>query len=613
MLLLQCLLAWIETKTSKASEQGKPVKCPQCQVEYKLDENKPFALSLFEKIDGLLEWSIPFVGGGVLLGSVVHISQAYGLLAIKLFMGQEAADVLLARPWPWHFYLDISSIPWSLIGGRLRILESFVFWLPSALALPLAHLPIVFQRNGMRQATTDASIYLRIGGIVPNKTRFWPPSPAVTMIMIPWFRHLFSLLKKSAYAMALRQFRPTTQRPRLGTRRTAGAGAQLDGQQQQQPRPAQPGAPRTPDRRVIVLGPARENDLLQAPDPPPGVDAIREEEVPRRQAQPEAVEIVRPARGNYHEDGDTDSEDEEEAAGAEVLAAAEGEEPERREVEANAAADEEEQFEMMRMLGPNAHHDVLRPNERIDNRLHAGNADARLAAMRDRQENQRVALVGALFDPRPASPVEEAPDAARADGADNQAARGGEGDMELRQTVYISPTSIFKLCLGALALPFIARGMGDILKVFAKHSHWLARFLGIRPEHFHAAASRTSAAAVPVAGASILSRMWSGATSVLADDTRVGSGSAGGGRYTPTSVSSSGLFTAASAYDELEPVWWRNAVGAAVYVVVRDASVLAYRYLRLRHRGKKSVRDIPFDPKLVEGLELRDGVANGSF
>ncbi|KDN42182.1 hypothetical protein K437DRAFT_275219 [Tilletiaria anomala UBC 951] len=495
-----CLLAWIEQCRRKASNSQASIKCPQCQVPYKVLENKPLMLSVFERVNDLIEWSLPYFGAGTILGSIFFVSTAYGCVAIKLFMGKDAAHRLLASPWPWHFWVDIPGIPFALIGSRLRIFDSFTFWLPTLAVMPAFHLPMIITARMLdhgnsvkwERITTHSSVAKR-----------WPPNPALTLLLAPWFRSVYGVIKRTIYASVLRSMSPKSGRraTQQGRGARGGENAAVDAQGQ---------APidQLRARRVVVIRAGAENEMLQAPVPPPGVDAIREElvQVERQMDQPV----------HYREDGDNDSdEDMEEGA----------------------------QDQLMRLIAGGRM--PRQPEPQLIQQVHNNN-----------NNNARV---------------------------DNGNVDHG---VQLQQTVYVSPRSIGRLCLGALAMPGIAASMGLVIKQLARKSSWLAHFLGLMPAHFARAGERGATA---LRGASPLSSLWSG-----------------GASNSNALLISSGSWEGFSGFDDLEPVWWRNAVGVALYVIIKDVGVLLYRYMKIRQHRRKSIKDIPFDPKQVDGLDLKE-------
>lgn len=179
-------------------------------------------------------------------------------------------------------------------------------------------------------------------------------------------------------------------------------------------------------------------------------------------------------------------------------------------------------------------------------------------------------------------------------GADAVEEGPGEGEGgEAQQTIYVTHQSLGRLILGALSLPVIANGAGAALGYAARWSTTLSRILGIG----------TSAAGLPVLAhyplksplASLFSGDW------LSPGTG-GTASRGSGSSFASWLHDSSLPT---SYDDLDPIWWRNALGAGLFIIGRDALALLFRWMRLRQRRRTRIADLPFEQGLVAGLDLR--------
>ncbi|CUA75260.1 hypothetical protein RSOLAG22IIIB_05796 [Rhizoctonia solani] len=60
------------------------------------------------------------------------------------------------------------------------------------------------------------------------------------------------------------------------------------------------------------------------------------------------------------------------------------------------------------------------------------------------------------------------------------------------------------------------------------------------------------------------------------------------------------------SWDDFEPVWWRNVLGYAIYVVVHDAWDLVYAWLRVTERRSRKIVDRAFDGVDLGSLDLRE-------
>lgn len=172
----------------------------------------------------------------------------------------------------------------------------------------------------------------------------------------------------------------------------------------------------------------------------------------------------------------------------------------------------------------------------------------------------------------------------------------GTGDGEEhthQQTIYVTPQSVGRLCLGALSTPLIANIMGKLLAKLAGWIFWLRRLLGMQIKPAVKSFGLSMAAFDhPSSSRSPLARLLSSGSTHLED----------------TVEEERMLFT---TYDDLDPVWFRNALGAGLFIVAKDALQLSFRYLRLNHARQGSRRtkimDRPFEGTMVDELDLRDG------
>ncbi|CAD6887652.1 unnamed protein product [Tilletia controversa] len=222
-----------------------------------------------------------------------------------------------------------------------------------------------------------------------------------------------------------------------------------------------------------------------------------------------------------------------------------------------------------------------------------------------------------------------------------------DGATVRQQTVYITRQSVGRLVLSALTLPIVASGMGSLLasvtRLTSKGS-WARRFLGLdfdeidsgrnwwrsplgaMQDFFSSSSSSTSSD-----GGSPLSHIFYPSS---------GSGNAGGSNNGNSSLMSthpsttysravegpshSGMSYESSApawltniafgngaptiYDDLvDAPWFRNAIGGLLFIALQDAVRITHRYMKLRQRGRVSVRDLPFEEHLAGNLDLRPG------
>ena len=446
-----CLLRWIDQSKRDHPLQDH-VTCPQCKAPYILINSKTPLLKILDFFDRLVSRVEPFAFTALLGGSVLVACTTYGCVAIRLFLGKDAARRALASPWPWHYWFDIPLLPFVLIASRLNVFESAMTWIPTLVAFPITSLPMLSAtaaHGRLMDTYVKSSIF---------NARAYPPGPALTALLVPWIRAFYLALKRRVYRAVLSPFYGG--RRSTSTRTTDGRGNR---------------------RRVIIVG---ESD-------------------------------------SYLVDGDA-------ALGA----------------------------------------------EGTGDGTNGGTMELR-------------------WDPP------------------QNAAENDEG----RQVVYVSHRSFGRLCLGALYLPVIANLMGRLLARLARFSPLLARFLGIKSvspastslfSSFYTTKATPTSTSKASQSPSPIAALFRGQLPVVDDasqEAKVTRAAAGAEESFANRLT---LLGYSPRYDDLDPVWFRNAVGAGLYIVLKDASCLLYRYLRLSQRRKTSVKDLPFQAGLVAGLDLRD-------
>lgn len=78
----------------------------------------------------------------------------------------------------------------------------------------------------------------------------------------------------------------------------------------------------------------------------------------------------------------------------------------------------------------------------------------------------------------------------------------------------------------------------------------------------------------------------------------------------PFNIALTDHFPFASHYQSWLKSRYRNALGAGLFILFKDAGSLLFKYLELRQRGRERVKDLPFDQGLIAGLDLREGVVD---
>ncbi|KAK0543097.1 hypothetical protein OC861_006392 [Tilletia horrida] len=273
-----CLLHWIAQ--ARQNKPGEPVKCPQCQSEYIILENRPALLKFLDWADRQVGKAVS-VNVWVLLSTATLLSAtAYGCIAIRLVLGKEAAARTLASPWPLRYYIQIPLVPLALIASRLhfmRVFDPLTPWMVAALPT-MTHLPLLLgslhglmvhrrlSAGGRSTTLSTASTSQRQRSAV----RVWPPNPGPTFMLMPFIRFAYLYLR----LRISRHFLQPLLDPRSASRRRAESRRNQRRQQRQPERHEQQQPART--QRVVILGAEGVEARLLDADPPPGAAAVVE-------------------------------------------------------------------------------------------------------------------------------------------------------------------------------------------------------------------------------------------------------------------------------------------------------------------------------------------------
>lgn len=141
-----------------------------------------------------------------------------------------------------------------------------------------------------------------------------------------------------------------------------------------------------------------------------------------------------------------------------------------------------------------------------------------------------------------------------------------------------------------LLFPFIASASGSALLALSKHSPFVRSLIGLR----HGGRDRMFMR--PIAAVTGLGLSLSGGGGFL-ERLVEGFGGLGGARI---------VLKRSWGWDDFEPVWWRNVLGYALYVVAHDAWDLVYAWLRVTERRSQKVVDRAFDGVDLGSLDLRE-------
>ncbi|KAF8064039.1 hypothetical protein FPV67DRAFT_1628958 [Lyophyllum atratum] len=189
-----CLLRWIQTSQGDSARAPNALKCPQCGTQYELVSHRPRILRLLGLGNRVLQriGRLLTLGGAagfvaVLASGIYVVLTAYGAWAVKQFLGKEMFDLLItSNPsnWPWTTFINLPSIPLSLIAGRFQSAALIPTLVPILLVWPPA--PLVRSPS----SNTD----LRMSNLqAPRDTLWtWPPTPAVFgFLIVPLVRMVY--------------------------------------------------------------------------------------------------------------------------------------------------------------------------------------------------------------------------------------------------------------------------------------------------------------------------------------------------------------------------------------------------------------------------------------
>ncbi|KAL0633766.1 hypothetical protein Q9L58_007305 [Maublancomyces gigas] len=166
-----CLLEWIaDLQRSENNNSGGKISCPQCKTQIRLKQKRSMVLEVVEGAGRAVGKAVPvLILAGV--GSVVFVAcTVYGVNTIYAVCGPEYANRVLLGPdsefsWTWRLGIGLPLIPFVLVASRARTFES---------ALPV--LPLIFFCH-------SDPLYIS-----------FPPSPAITLALLPYLRVSYNSL-----------------------------------------------------------------------------------------------------------------------------------------------------------------------------------------------------------------------------------------------------------------------------------------------------------------------------------------------------------------------------------------------------------------------------------
>ncbi|KAI9222395.1 hypothetical protein BC828DRAFT_28730 [Blastocladiella britannica] len=180
-----CLLRFIASK-----DTAKP-SCPQCGTPYRIISPASMVLIAMYRVDRVIAATTPYAllatGGLVAL----FASTTYGAYALLTLAGPETAEQWLGHDeWGWRVWTGLPLILPVITLSRTTALDH---------VLPLVPLWLIDARRVGAQITGAVAGHLpssepsSTGGA---ESRLWPPTPATTLVVLPWARFAWN----TAYA-----------------------------------------------------------------------------------------------------------------------------------------------------------------------------------------------------------------------------------------------------------------------------------------------------------------------------------------------------------------------------------------------------------------------------
>ncbi|KAG0656365.1 hypothetical protein C6P46_007149 [Rhodotorula mucilaginosa] len=194
-----CLLEWISTQQAMHPATRPTPRCPACGTQIRIHQDRSEVLRWYRQFRRSVDRASLAAGVGSIAASAWFVSAAYGAWALKTFMGEQVTEALLLRHQnglPWRYWLNLPLIPISLVLSRTPLIDSLLPFLPLTLVLSThthTHAPFSYDPIGI----DDLSLR-------------WPPSPTLTVCLLPWLRLLYLRLRYKVFRAVLgrrKQFR----------------------------------------------------------------------------------------------------------------------------------------------------------------------------------------------------------------------------------------------------------------------------------------------------------------------------------------------------------------------------------------------------------------------
>ncbi|KAG9000234.1 hypothetical protein FRB93_012774 [Tulasnella sp. JGI-2019a] len=206
-----CLLTWIRLQEPSPSKPD-ALKCPQCKTPFDIKAREPRILKVLEMLNNGVTRTARWSALIVVSGSVLGLSALYGSFAVRCFLGDKMADVVLGgrypRQWRLNAWLNLPLIPYALTLNSV----GFIPTIAPFLIAPISVMPTMAWRRHASSPAESIKEYLYAS---------YPPSPLLLCAMWPLvqlaYRRAFRALVSRLVAT-----RKSSSRPRRPGRQNSG-------------------------------------------------------------------------------------------------------------------------------------------------------------------------------------------------------------------------------------------------------------------------------------------------------------------------------------------------------------------------------------------------------
>ncbi|KAG0649788.1 Membrane-associated RING finger 5, partial [Hyphodiscus hymeniophilus] len=223
----ECLMEWITSNEApKPGEMATPQKivCPVCQAPIQIERPRDLLVMLADMIQKVAKGLVVPTALSALIGCFYSGFLMYGLNAMDLIFGPVEARRLLMPS-----SIDVramnmaqKSLFWKGLFRFFKLSDPFMPLIPGVklcLGLPLIAPSLVLART---RIADHVFAILPISYFIFNPTRRldltnWPPSPALTLAVLPYIRTTYNELYKHTFSNLEKQWDTAVQRkPREG-------------------------------------------------------------------------------------------------------------------------------------------------------------------------------------------------------------------------------------------------------------------------------------------------------------------------------------------------------------------------------------------------------------